>query len=434
MQRPSYPEAIMGSAFLSRVLPRQKGLGPLTRWVLLIALLAALPGAHADVVPDWNLTTAQTLRAAKAGTGLSQSRVYAMVHGAMFDAVNAIEHRYHAYAEDLKAAPDTSQDAAAAAAAYTVLAELYPLQQATLGAALAASLAKVQDGPAKADGVALGKAAAGKMLALRRNERMSEKVSHAPKTGPGAWQLAANTDPVGPHWGLVAPFTLKRTEDFLFPGPPPMTSARYAQDFNEVKSIGARHSTQRTAEQTAIALLWEPTSPITYNAMLREMPELKQKSVVDQARVFALMNMAGSDALIVGWGAKYAIQFWRPETAIRNADSDGNDATSADPAWESLRSAQPAHPEYPSGHALFTGAVEAVLRDFFGTDRMSITVSNPDAKITRKFESFAQIAKSVEDARVWLGIHFRSTDIDSSVMGRQVAEYALKNYMRPIAQ
>jgi hypothetical protein len=334
---------------------------------------------------------------------------------------------------DLKGAPGASQDAAAAAAAHTVLAALYPPQQSTLDAALAASLAKVQDGPAKAAGVALGKAAAEKMLALRRNDRMSEKVPYAPKTGAGAWRLAANTNPVGPQWGLVAPFTLKRTEDFRFPGPPPLKSARYAQEFNEVKVVGAKHSTQRTAEQTAIATLWEPTSPLTYNAVLREMPELKQKSVVDQARVFALMNMAGSDALIVGWGAKYAIQFWRPETAIRNADSDGNDATSADSAWEGLRS-MPAHPEYPSGHALFTGAVEAVLRDFFGTDRMSVTVSNPDAKITRKFESFSQIAKSVEDARVWAGIHFRSADIDGSEMGRRVAEYALKNYMRPIAK
>jgi hypothetical protein len=433
MQRPFYLEAIMGSAFLSRILV-QKGRGPLTRSLLLIALLATLPGAHADVVPDWNLTTAQTLQAAKAGTGLSQSRVHAMVHGAMFDAVNAIERRYHAYAEDLKAAPGTSQDAAAAAAAYTVLAELYPLQRATLDAALAASLAKVQDGPAKADGLALGKAAAEKMLALRRNDRMSEKVPYAPKTGPGAWQLDANANPVGTHWGLVAPFALKSTRDFRFPGPPPLTSARYAQDFNEVKAVGGKHSTQRTAEQTAIAVLWEPTSPLTYNAMLREMPELKQKSIVEQARVFALMNVAGSDALIVGWGAKYAIQHWRPETAIRNADSDGNDATSADPAWEGLRSPTPAHPEYPSGHALFTGAVEVVLRDFFGTDQMSITVNNPDEKITRKFESFSQIAKSVEDARVWAGIHFRSADIDGSEMGRRVAEYVLKNCMRSIAE
>ena len=221
--------------------------------------------------------------------------------------------------------------------------------------------------------------------ALRRNDRMSEKVSYAPKTGPGAWQIPASS--VGPHWGVVVPFALKSTQDFRFPGPPPLTSARYAQEFNEVKAVGAKHSTQRTAEQTAIALLWEPTSPLTYNAMLREMPELKQKSVADPARVFALMNVAGSDAFIVGWGAKYAIQHWRPETAIRNADSDGNDATSADSAWEGLRSRPPAHPEYPSGHALFTGAVEAVLRDFFGTDQMSVTVSNPDAKITRKFES-----------------------------------------------
>jgi hypothetical protein len=232
----------------------------------------------------------------------------------------------------------------------------------------------------------------------------------------------------------VTPFTLKNIQEFRFPGPPPLASERYARDFNEVKAVGARNSRQRTAEQTAIAILWEPTSPITYNAMLRAMPELKQKSMVEQAHVFALMNMAGSDALIVGWGAKYRISFWRPETAIRHAGTDGNDATAADAAWEGLRSPFPAHPEYPSGHALFTGAAETVLREFFGTDRMALTVTNPEAKITRTFTSFSEIAKSVEDARVWAGIHFRSADIDGTEMGRRIAEYAVKNCIRPIAR
>jgi hypothetical protein len=198
--------------------------------------------------------------------------------------------------------------------------------------------------------------------------------------------------------------------------------------------VGAKHSTLRTAEQTAIATLWEPPGTISYNAALRAMPELKQKSMVEQARVFALMNMAGSDALIVGWRDKYLHLFWRPETAIRNADSDGNDATAPDTAWEGLRSPFPVHPEYPSGHALFTGVVETVLRDFFGTDRMAVTVTNPEAKITRSFASFSEIAQSVEDARVWAGIHFRSADINGTAMGRRIAEYALKNCMRPIVQ
>jgi hypothetical protein len=399
-----------------------------------LILLSAVHAARADTIPDWNLTTAKTLQTAKAGSGLAQSRVYAIVHGAMFDAVNAVERRYHSYAADLEAPPSASQDAAAAAAAHTVLADLYPLQKDTLDAALAASLARVQDGSAKADGVVLGKAAAEKMLALRRNDRMSEKASYAPKSGPGAYQLPANANPIGPQWGSVTPFTLKSIQDFRFPGPPALTSARYAQDFNEVKAVGGKNSTQRTAEQTAIATLWEPTSPLTYNAVLRAMPELKQKSIVEQARVFALMNMAGSDALVVGWRDKYLILFWRPETAIRNAESDGNDATTADAAWEGLRSPFPAHPEYPSGHALFTGVAETVLRDFFGTDRMTVTVTNPAEKITRTFASFSEIAKSVEDARVWAGIHFRSADIDGTEMGRRIAEYALKNSMRPNAK
>ena len=279
--------------------------------------------------------------------------------------------------------------------------------------------------------MALGTAAARAMLALRRTDGMSEQVPFAQGNGPGAFQLPASAKPIGTQWGAVAPFTLKNMQEFRFPGPPPLGSARYARDFNEVKAVGGKNSMQRTAEQTAIAILWEPTSPITYNAMLRSMPELKQKSMVEQAHVFALMNLAGSDALIVGWGTKYATSFWRPETAIRNADGDGNDATTADPAWEGLRSPFPAHPEYPSGHALFTGAAETVLRAFFGADRMTVTVTNPEANLTRTFTSFSEIAKSVEDARVWAGIHFRSADIDGTEMGRRVAEYALKHCMRP---
>src|SRR5262245_37816487 len=427
-------EAAMPSRHPARRLLTQQSGKWLTTSGLLIGLLAAVSGARADTIADWNLITANALQTAKAGTGLAHSRVYAMVHGAMFDAVNAIDRRYHPYAADLKAPSGACPDTAAAVAAHAVLMELYPQQRATLDAALAASLAGGQDAQAKADGAALGKAAAEKMLALRRNDGMSDKASFAPKVGPGQFQLPADTSPIGPHWGSVTPFMLKSIEEFRFPGPPPLTSARYAQEFDEVKAVGAKSSTLRTAEQTAIALLWKPTSPITYNAMLREMPELKQKRIVEQTRVFALMNMAASDAFIVGWGAKYLTLFWRPETAIRNAGSDGNDATSTDAAWVGLFSPFPAHPEYPSGHALYTGAMETVLRDFFGTDRMTLLVTNPEEKITRTFASFSEIAKSVEDARVWAGIHFRSACIDGSRMSRGIAEHALKNYMRPIAK
>jgi hypothetical protein len=402
--------------------------------MLFLGLLSAVPAAHADTVLDWNKITANTLKAAKAGSALAQSRIYAMVHCAMFDAVNAIERRYRPCAADFKVSPAASQDAAAATAAHAVLLDLYPQQRSALDAALAASLTKVQDGRAKVDGAALGKGAAEMVLALRRDDGMAEKPSYTAKSGPGAWQLPPDANPIGPNWGVVAPFVLKSIDDFRFPGPPPLTSARYAQDFDEVKTVGAKHSTQRTAEQTAIAMLWEPTGALTYNAVLRAMPELKQKGILEQARVFALMNMAGSDAIIVGWRDKYLILFWRPETAIRNADTDGNDATTADAAWEGLRSPFPAHPEYPSGHALFTGVAETILRDFFGTDRMSVTVTGPDEKTTRTFESFSQVAKSVEDARVWAGIHFRSAVIDGTQMGRRIAEYALKNRMQPLAK
>jgi hypothetical protein len=405
-----------------------------TSSVLLIGLLVAVPGAHADTIPDWNLITAQTLQAARAGTGLAHSRVYAMVHGAMFDAVNAIDRRFRPYAAELESRPGASADAAAAVAAHAVLVELHPQQQTTLDGARAAALAKIAEGPAKTDGITLGNAAARAMLARRRHDRMSGRVAFAPRNGPGAFRLPGQAGAIGTQWGAVTPFTLEDTQEFRFPGPPALTSERYARDFNEVKALGGKNSRERTAEQTAIALLWEPTSPITYNAMLRAMPELRQRSPVEQARLFALMSMAGSDALILGWEAKYRFAFWRPETAIRNADADGNDATLADPAWESLRSPFPAHPEYPSGHALFTGATVTVLRELIGTDRMTVTVTNPGATLTRTFTSFSEVAKSVEDARVWAGIHFRSADIDGTEMGRRVAEHALKTCMPPIAR
>ena len=389
----------MARAFPTRTLPKTRRGWWLTASVWVLGCLSAFPRASADTIPAWNLLTAQTLQTATAGGGLNQSWVYAMVHGAMFDAVNAIDRRYHAYAADLKAGPGLSQDAAAAAAAHAMLAALHPQQTETVDAALAAALATVQDGPAKADGVALGKAAAEHMLARRRNDSMCSQTSYIPKNGP-----------------------------------PALTSARYAQDFNEVKAVGAKHSTQRTAEQTAIATLREPPGTLSYNAALRALPALTQKSLVEQARVFALLNMAGSDALIVGWRAQYLHLFWRPETAIRHADSDGNEATSPDTAWEGLRSPFPAHPEYPSGHALFTGVAETVLRDFFGTDRMTVTVTNPEAQITRSFARFSEIAQSVEDARVWAGIHFRSADSDGTAMGRRIAAYALQHCMRPMAQ
>ncbi|MGH9673246.1 MAG: chemotaxis protein CheB, partial [Bryobacteraceae bacterium] len=270
----------------------------LTSSVLLIGLLAAMPGAHADTIPEWNLITAQTLQTAKAGTGLAHSRVYAMVHGAMFDAVNALERRYHPYVAHLEAGAGASPDAAAVVAAHAVLVELYPLHQATLDAARAAALARIPDGPARTDGVALGLAAARTMLARRRHDKMSEKVPFVQASGPGVFQLPANGRAIGMQWGAVTPFTLENIQEFHLPGPPPLGSARYARDFAEVKAVGGKNSRERTAEQTAIAMLWEPTSPITYNAMLRGMPELGQRSRVEQARVFALMNMAGSDALI----------------------------------------------------------------------------------------------------------------------------------------
>ena len=284
--------------------PRQMASGWLTSSVLLIGLLAAVPGAHADTIPDWNLITAKALQTAKAGTGLAHSRVYAMVHGAMFDAVNAIDRRYHSYAADLEAAAGASPDAAAAVAAHTVLVDLYPLQKATLRRRAGGIVGQDpgRSGQGRWRGARQGGGREDARAAPQRQDEREGLLSH--RKAARAYSSCPRTRVRSARTGD----RLRRSRSRTY-----RTSASRArhrwrasatlEEFNEVKAVGAKNSTQRTAEQTAIALLWQPTSPITYNAMLRAMPELKQKSIVEQARVFALLNMAASDALHCRAGA-----------------------------------------------------------------------------------------------------------------------------------
>jgi PAP2 superfamily len=357
----------------------------------------------------------------------------AMVHAAIYEAINAIDRRHTAYAVNILAKPGASIEAAAAAAAYGVLTKLYWSQTAAFDVALEASLAALPDGPAKADGIAVGEDVAAKLMALRKDDRSNATVTYTPKSGPGVYQLTppAFAPVVLPHWDGVTPFLLKSGDQFQAAGPPAMNSAEFAKDLNEVKTLGAKNSSTRTRDQTDAARFWTVSGIVTDNEVARQLSTQKALNVVENARLFALLNMAGADAYIACWHAKYRYNYWRPATAIRNADSAGNSGITPDPAWEPLLPT-PAHPEYPSGHACFAGATERVLQEFFG-DKASFSLTDPAVKVTRNYQSLSQMGKEVEDARVWGGIHYRTAVAHGSELGHHVADYGLKNHLRPVS-
>ena len=388
-------------------------------------------GARADVVTDWNQTAVRATETAGVPVPV-QMRMMAIVHAAIFDAVNAIERKYAVYAVEVAAAPGASPEAAAAAAAHGILERLFPPQKAMLDTALAASLKEITDGPAKAEGLRVGREVAEKLFALRKDDGSAAQAAYEFGKGAGVYQATPpmNIKPILPHWGNVKPFLLTSAKQFAMAGPPPVDSAAFAKDFDEVKRVGSKNSTARTSEQTAIAIHWAGSEVPPINGVARAVSAAKKLSLVDNARVFALLNMAMADALIAGFHNKYMHKYWRPVTAIRHAGLANNPAIPADPTWEPLI-VTPPHPDYPSGHCLGAGAAVAVLQAINGSDKFSASFVYPPLGVLRRWESFSQIAKEVEDARVWGGIHFRTADEHGTQLGRQVAEFALKTHLLP---
>jgi hypothetical protein len=397
--------------------------------VALVALCAPL-AVGADTVTDWNQIAIRATEIAGEPVPV-QARAMAIVHAAVFDAVNAIEHRYAVYAVDVRAEPGASADAAAAAAAHGILVRLYPVQKAISDAALTSSLAKLPDGPAKAAGLGLGQEVAERLFALRRGDGSAAEQPYAFKSGAGVYQPTPpmNAKPILPQWGKLKPFLLSSPRQFPFAGPPAPGSVAFAKDFEEVKRLGARGGTERTNEQTAIAIHWGGSEVPPLNAVARAVAAAKGLALVDDARLFALLNMAMADALIAGFEAKYAFNHWRPITAIRNAGLASNPGTSAEAGWEPLL-VTPPHPEYPAAHCLSAGAAMAVIQQVLEGDKLSTSYVSPPLGVLRRWESFTQIEREVENARVWGGIHFRTAVEHGTRLGRQVAEYGIRTHMQ----
>ena len=389
--------------------------------------------AYADAVTDWN----ETAISAAASIGIStgwQSRIVAIAHAAMFDATNSIERKYTKYAIEVSPPAGASAEAAAITAAHAVLTQLVPDEKKKLDAALTTTLAKVADGAAKDAGAAVGREVAAKLLDLRSTDGIDAKVAYTPGTTPGAWQPTppALTPGVLTQFGAVTPFMLKSSDQFTMPGPPPLASDAFARDMQEIQAVGARRSTSRTAEQSEVAIFWTVSTHMPFNAAARAAATKRGNALVENARLFALLNMAGADSQIACWHWKYQVSFWRPITAIRAADSARNAALKPDPHWESLLTT-PAHPDYPSGHASYGGVAAEVLKAMFGDDRVDVSFTWPAFGVTRTYTSFSQLDREIIDARVWGGIHFRKTDEDSSALGHQIGEYAVKTWLRPVS-
>jgi hypothetical protein len=360
-----------------------------------------------------------------------------MTHAAIHDALNAIDRRYRPYALSIKPDGGASPEAAAATAAYLVLLHELPAQQGTLDAAYQAALASMPDGEAKTRGVAIGQSAAAAIIALRSDDGSAAQVAYTPGTELGHWRP---TPPpflpaLAPGWGFVTPFALRSGSRFRpdYSDYFDLAGEAYARDYDEVKSIGQLGSTTRTADQSEIARFWYESSPPGWNRIARNVAAEQGLDLWSKARLFGLVNLALADGYISSFEAKYFYNFWRPVTAIRAGDLDGNPHTIADPEWTSFLVTPPI-PDNSSGHSVAGAAVAEVLARFFDNDNIHFTTTSgaPFPGITRSFSSFSQAAQENANSRVYAGIHFRSATRDGLRQGKKIGRDVRKHFLKPV--
>jgi PAP2 superfamily protein len=400
------------------------------RWVVPVVMLTGLPGpVSADVITDWNektvaFVTTRTMLPPQA------ERVMAMVHVAMFDAVNSIERKYVPYMLQLPAAKGASKDAAAAAAAASVLVALDPNAADETKAALAAYLATVPPGTAKDDGIKLGEAVAAKIAAERAKDGSSTADAYRPKTKAGVYVPTPIT--ASSMWPNVTPFVMTSPTQFRPKPPIPLQSEEWASDYNEIKNLGGKTSTTRSARQSEDGRFWLLTGPRSYYPVVRQLVAAKQMEVIDSARFMALVSVATADAYIAVFDAKYHYDFWRPITAIRNGDLDANPATERDAAWQPIDNT-PMHPEYPCAHCITSAAVATVAETVFGSaDVPEIVMTSATAPgVTHRWTNLWAYADEVTLARIWAGFHYRFSTRVGQDMGRKIGQLAVQKVMRP---
>jgi hypothetical protein len=395
--------------------------------VAMATLAAWANPVEADAVTDWNVHDGQFANAA--GLGVQPAnRLMAIAHTAAYEAASAVATRNAAAAGSPNDAPTAAAvDAAIAAAHRTVLARMLPTQRAAVDTAYEAALARIGDAGAKARGIAAGERAAFDVLERRAEDGALASEAYRPHTAPGHYVPTAI--PAVPQWPQRKPWLMTNASMFR-PGPPPaLKGERWARDFNEIKALGARNSTARSAEQTYIARFWETTLPPIYHGIVRSVAQQTGRDVVRNARLFAAVTQGTDDALIAVFDAKYHYAFWRPITAIRNGDLDGNDATELEPAWTPLIDT-PMHPEYPCAHCIMAGTVGAILRAEIGRQPLPpLTTASASANgATRLWTSIEAFVQEVSDARVWDGVHYRTSTEVGTDMGRRIGELAARRF------
>ena len=400
---------------------------PLISFVAVATSLLACTTARADAVCDWNTKVGEIIVSEKMGPPPA-NRTMAIVDTAVYEAVNAITKRYPAGTLKLEAAPGTSVDAAIAAANRTTLSKLLPSQQVAIDFAYQAALSKIADGAAKNSGIAVGEQAAAAVLVARADDGAVAVETYRPQTSTGVY--VPTVLPAAPHWPQRKPWLMSNTAQFR-PGPPPaLTSPLWARDFNEIKALGSKSNSRRTAEQTQIASFWEATLPPVYTGIVLSVAEAPGREITQNARLFAAVAQAADDALVAVFDAKYHYNFWRPVTAIRNGDLDGNDATERDASWTPFIET-PLHPEYPCAHCTVAGAVGTVVQAEIGTGSLpalattSYLIKGPARKWAKTDEFMQEVAK----ARIYDGVHFRNSTEVGTAMGKQVGALAVAKFL-----
>jgi membrane-associated phospholipid phosphatase len=395
------------------------------------ALMALLTGAfaHADVVTDWNNAALDAIRADNTTPPIA-SRCLAILHAAIYDAVNGIARTHEPYLVQSEVPASASREAAASGAAHEALVNLFPANVSAFDTLHAAILATIPDGPRKTAGVVWGEFVASQILAIRANDGFDAIVPPPNGSGPGVWVPTppAFLSYLLPQWGFLAPFAMTSSSQFRPPGPPSLISERYASDYDEVKRVGAAIGSTRTNEQTQIALFWADgggteTPPGHWNSIAQVLAAAQGNTPEQNARLFALLNIAMADAAICAWDAKYTFDFWRPVTAIGFAEPQLN--------WASFI-VTPPFPDYVSGHSTFSGAAATVLARFFGTTDLPFTIDSDFLPgVHRSFSTCIDAAGEAAMSRIYGGIHFRSASEDGLQAGINIGEWAATHYLLP---
>ena len=389
-------------------------------------------------VVQWNRTLLLILRTPGAQPPtIHPTRSFAMLHGAIYDAVNAIDRTHAPYVVNLPGAfRRASEDAAAAAAAHGVLVALYPVFKPTLDTELQQSLAQVAGAAERAEGVRIGQAVADQILTLRSHDGSSAApIPYVFGTSPGAYQSTPPNFPLQPqftHWSSVMPFALRRANQFR-PGPPPaLDSNQYSRALSEVTAVGIADSQTATPDQALVGRFWNGAIQNYWNEIAQTASDAHRLTTADSARLFALLNLSIADSVIAFYDAKYVYNFWRPVTAIRAADADSNENTTADVNWLPEVGTTGADPSYPGAHAVVSAAAAEVLSSLLTQHFVFAVVSEALPGTTRRFTSFPAAAREASLSRVFAGQHFRFDETAGSALGRDVAGFVVNHFLTPV--